>query len=314
MRILIKYQFLLFLVLLSITTAAQDLVAKSPVRFLALGDSYTIGQGVEENERWPNQLTKKLEEKGAQIELLTNIARTGWTSDNLLGYVGGLEPDPPYNLVSLLIGVNNQFQGRNIDVYRTEFRELLEKAIAFCDGRKEGVFVLSIPDYGYTPFGLSDQERISQEIDAYNNINKQITQSMNIAYFDITQISRQVISKPSYLASDNLHPSGEMYARWVDIILNELDLELLTSNYQVDDATDELNLYPNPAKDLITINVPQNIRSIAIYDIRGIQVWELKDVKEEKISLDVSGWNKGMFIYRESDLNGKIKAGRFIIK
>lgn len=311
---MIKYQFLLFLVLLSITTAAQDLVAKSPVRFLALGDSYTIGQGVEENERWPNQLTKKLEEKGAQIELLTNIARTGWTSDNLLGYVGGLEPDPPYNLVSLLIGVNNQFQGRNIDVYRTEFRELLEKAIAFCDGRKEGVFVLSIPDYGYTPFGLSDQERISQEIDAYNNINKQITQSMNIAYFDITQISRQVISKPSYLASDNLHPSGEMYARWVDIILNELDLELLTSNYQVDDATDEVKLYPNPAKDLITINVPQNIRSIAIYDIRGIQVWELKDVKEEKISLDVSGWNKGMFIYRESDLNGKIKAGRFIIK
>jgi lysophospholipase L1-like esterase len=129
-------------------------------------------------------------------------------------------------LVSLLIGVNNQYQGRPINVYRTEFRQLLEQAIAFAGGDENKVFVLSIPDYGVTPFGSSNTAQISSEIDTYNAINLEITDSLKVQYFDITPISRMAANDPALLANDQLHPSGKMYQLWVSLMLNGVEAKL----------------------------------------------------------------------------------------
>lgn len=130
-----------------------------------------------------------------------------------------------YNLISLLIGVNNQYQNRSTGEYATEFEELLNMAIALADGKKENVFVVSIPDYGYTPFGQANQLSISGEIDQFNLINRSIAQQAGVAYFYITDISRRGLAEPSLVASDGLHPSGAMYAEWVELMYNGLQLK-----------------------------------------------------------------------------------------
>ena len=189
--------------------------------YLALGDSYTIGESVPENERYPVQLGDSLLSNITNKEVRI-IARTGWTTENLLQ---GIEDTPDlratYDLVSLLIGVNNQYQGRTIEEYDIDFRVLLEKAIDFAGGDTSKVFVISIPDYAYTPFG-NGNSNISQEIDAFNLVNKTITTEYNIQYFDITPISRQGIDQPELVALDGLHPSGEQYRRWVELILEDV--------------------------------------------------------------------------------------------
>lgn len=188
------------------------------INFLALGDSYTIGESVKEEERWPEQLATALRLKGYTVEKPRIIATTGWRTDQLKKAIEETQLKQRFNLVSLLIGVNNQYQGKSPESYKTEFLELLNKAIQLADGKKENVFVVSIPDYGFTPFGKPRQEQISKELDEYNTINKNITEANGIRYINITDISRNGITQPELVADDNLHPSGLQYKLWVDRI------------------------------------------------------------------------------------------------
>ena len=192
---------------------------KLDYRFLALGDSYTIGQSVEEKDRWPVQLYSKLQLSGVKIEKPEIIARTGWTTADLLSALKQRNVKDTFDLVSLLIGVNNQYRGYNIAQQELEFQELLALAIDFAGGDSSHVFVVSIPDYGVTPFGQnSDPVRIGREIDQYNSLNEFIANEYNVRYFNITPISREAKSDPELIAKDGLHPSGKMYSRWVSEI------------------------------------------------------------------------------------------------
>lgn len=193
------------------------------VTYLALGDSYTIGHAVEEAGRFPVQLADSLRNRGFQVEPPEIIAKTGWTTDELAQGIADAEIEGQrYGLVSLLIGVNNQFRGRPVEGYRPEFTDLLGQAITFAGGDTSRVFVVSIPDYAFTPFGNGNPD-ISQGIDEYNAANREITESYGIQYFDITPISREGLEKPELVASDGLHPSGEQYRRWVNLMVNEIE-------------------------------------------------------------------------------------------
>ncbi len=187
--------------------------------YLALGDSYTIGHSVAEEERFPVQLADRLQEEGFDVAETRIVAKTGWTTDELQnGIANASELRDTYQLVSLLIGVNNQYRGRPVETYRPEFTALLNQAVDFAGGRKDRVFVVSIPDYAFTPFGNGNPD-ISEGIDEYNAANKEITEEMGIAYFDITPISRLGLQEKELVADDNLHPSGEQYRRWVELML-----------------------------------------------------------------------------------------------
>ena len=196
-------------------------------KYLALGDSYTIGESVPEAERWPVVLTDRLRAAGGQMEDAEIIATTGWTTGNLISAIEFQAPAEEYDLVSLLIGVNNQFQGRSLEEYRTEFTELLQTSIRLAKGNASRVFVVSIPDYGYTPFGQNNQEAISAEIDIFNAACQEITESFGIKYFNITPISREAFDGPGYVAPDGLHPSGYQYSLWVDLMYEEVKEMLL---------------------------------------------------------------------------------------
>jgi lysophospholipase L1-like esterase len=190
------------------------------IRFLALGDSYTIGEAVELDERWPVRLAALLRARGIAVADPEIVARTGWTTDELSAGIDIASPRGPYGLASLLIGVNNQYRERSGAEYREQFRGLLARAIAFARGREERVIVLSIPDWGVTPFAAGrDRARISREIDDFNSINRDETTRAGSRYIDITAISRRAAREPNLLAGDGLHPSGEMYEEWARAVL-----------------------------------------------------------------------------------------------
>ena len=214
------YRYLLFISLLMTLSTSMNAQEK---KYLALGDSYTIGESVSEAERWPNQLRDSLNKKGYAIGKPTVIATTGWRTDNLKNAMNIAQLKPEYDLVSLLIGVNNQYQGKSSDQYAIEFEDLLKTAIHLAKGRKESVFVVSIPDYGFTPFGKPKQEAITKAIDLFNEINARITYKYKVQYFNITEISRDGLTDPSLVAGDGLHPSGKMYAQWVELIARDLE-------------------------------------------------------------------------------------------
>ena len=190
----------------------------SAFTYLALGDSYTIGQSVEESERFPVQLAKRLNEEVVNVGNPTIVAKTGWTTDELVRGIEDAKLTGTYDLVTLLIGVNNQYRGRDTAEYRRTFRELLNKAVGFANGIEKGVIVISIPDYGVTPFGISNAERIGADIDIFNNINREETERLKANYVYITSISRAAKDDPSLIANDGSHPSGKMYSFWVDAI------------------------------------------------------------------------------------------------
>lgn len=191
-----------------------------PISLLALGDSYTIGEAVPENQRWPEHLKVLLAEKGIALEQIDIIATTGWTTDELLKAIEKRALTGKYSYVSLLIGVNNQYRGYNIEVYKAEFERLLNIAFSYALN-KENVFVLSIPDWGVTPFAEGrDRQQIAKEIDAYNSINKHIALQYNISYIDVTGISR--IDDDTLVADDKLHPSGKMYALWAEKVFQTI--------------------------------------------------------------------------------------------
>jgi lysophospholipase L1-like esterase len=187
-----------------------------PKSYLALGDSYTIGQGVTAPERFPAQTAAWLQQKGITISALTYIATTGWTTTNLQAAIAAQNP-VPHDVVTLLIGVNDQYQTRDTAGYRQRFTVLLQKAIELARGKKENVVVLSIPDYSVTPFApSSDTARIRQELDWFNAINKSVTLGYNINYVDITPSTREARNNRALLATDGLHPSGLEYKRWAE--------------------------------------------------------------------------------------------------
>ncbi len=192
------------------------------VSYLALGDSYTIGESVSENERWPNQLAQLLTEKGKPINKPTIIATTGWRTDNLANAITIAKLKEEYDLVSLLIGVNNQYQGKSAEQFGVEFEGLLKTAIRLAKGNKENVFVVSIPDYGFTPFGVNNKEKISAAIDQFNELSKKASEKLGVKYINITDISREGLNDPSLVANDGLHPSGTMYALWAKRIAGVL--------------------------------------------------------------------------------------------
>lgn len=190
------------------------------VSFLTLGDSYTIGESVEKNDRWPIQLADSLRNKGFTVKKPTIIAETGWTTEDLRQAIEKENLSTNYDLVSLLIGVNNQYQGLNFIQFEKEFEKLVKQAITFADGNEENVFVVSIPNYGVTPFGQSQNPgQIREELNRYNQTAKDIATEYNVSFINITPISEKASDNPELTADDDLHPSGEMYQRWVGEIL-----------------------------------------------------------------------------------------------
>ena len=196
---------------------------KDKLKYLALGDSYTIGQSVDITMRYPVQIADSLKARGYLVEDPRIIAVTGWTTSDLKAGIAVANPQGPYDLVSLLIGVNNQYRGQDINIYRTEFEELINQSINFAGNDTGRVIVLSIPDWGVTRFATGrDREKIAREIDQYNAINKEITLSKGIVWIDVTAISRLAGQDETLIASDGLHPSGKMYTEWVRLALPEI--------------------------------------------------------------------------------------------
>lgn len=188
------------------------------LRYLALGDSYTIGESVPVVDRYPVQLVARLREAGLLIEEPLIIARTGWTTARLLQELNEVQPDSVFDLVTLLIGVNNQYQGRSISEYELELRQLIDRAITYASGDRSRVVIISIPDYAFTPFGQSNgnPNAISSEIDSFNAIKQSVTAEYGLEFVNITDISRQGLEMPVLVAGDGLHPSGKMYELWVE--------------------------------------------------------------------------------------------------
>ena len=213
------YALLIYLVLFSLFSCqekAETQADTQPIQFLALGDSYTIGQSVDSSDRSPIQLDAKLKNDGYAVSGKDIIAQTGWKTSDLLNAIEDTNLED-YNLISLSIGVNNQFSGIPFEVYTSEFDELLGRIIDAAGSSR--VFIVSIPDYGVTPFGSNNSETIAQELDEYNEYARLKCDTLNIPYINITEISRDLGASEGALAIDNLHPSGTQYALWVDEIV-----------------------------------------------------------------------------------------------
>jgi len=206
-----------------------------PYRILCLGDSYTIGEGVLASERFPAQLARRLEQAGFELSEPQIVARTGWTTGELLAALEqareSLSQSRPFHLVTLLIGVNNQYRGRPLDEYKRQFGELLEQAVGFAASQAQRVIILSIPDWGVTPFAAGrERTKIAAEIDAFNLTNLKAARVARIAYVDVTEISRRAAVDPDLLAGDSLHPSARMYAEWVEALWQPTLTALQTSS------------------------------------------------------------------------------------
>ena len=213
-----RYGVLLVMTCLVLSTLSA--AEAKPKTYLALGDSYTIGQSVDQSESFPVQLAKLLAKDGIAVADPQIVARTGWTTDELTDGIIAAAPKGPFDLVSLLIGVNNQFRGRSQEEYRTQFNALLKQAIAFAGGDASHVVVFSIPDWGVTPFAKRyDGAKVAKEIDSFNAINKEAAEKAGVKYVDITPVSRKAATDTTLVAQDGLHPSGSMYAEWCKLAL-----------------------------------------------------------------------------------------------
>jgi lysophospholipase L1-like esterase len=193
------------------------------ISFLALGDSYTIGESVPIYQSFPYQLVQMLREKGLAVHAPEILAKTGWTTDELQGGINNTRLLRSYDFVTLLIGVNNQYRGRSPEDYAPGFESLLRQAIGFAGGRKDRVVVLSIPDWGQTPYAEGrDRSKITAEINAYNAVNLKISRQYGVQYLDITPGTREASTDKSLVAHDGLHPSGKEYTRWATAVARYL--------------------------------------------------------------------------------------------
>lgn len=212
-------QFIVFIFFLNCTVKE-----KPSYSYLALGDSYTIGESVNENDRWPVQLSKKLNAIGIAFSAPEIIAKTGWTTDELKTGIDNQILNYPYDWVSLMIGVNNQYRNRPIENFKEDFETLIDLALSFNGNNKKRLFVLSIPDWGKMPFAKNrNQEQISREIDDFNQVIYEICALKEVLFIDITPLSRRVENHPEWIGSDGLHPSGLQYTEWVNEILTHIE-------------------------------------------------------------------------------------------
>jgi len=196
--------------------------AAAPLRYLALGDSYTVGEGVEPGGSWPMQLARALRAEGFAVADPQVIATTGWTTDELDAAIDAAAPGAEFDLASLLVGVNNQYRGRGVDEYREQFAALLGRAIGFAGGDPGRAFVLSIPDWGVTPFAAEsgrDVAAIARELDAFNAAAARLCRQRGVAFVDVTPASRARGGEAGMLVEDRLHPSAAMYAQWTALAL-----------------------------------------------------------------------------------------------
>lgn len=191
------------------------------ISYLALGDSYTIGEAVELEDNFPSQLAKSLKQEQIVVEP-TIVAKTGFTTDELLEAIQEASLLKSYDIVSLLIGVNNQYRGRSVEEFEEQFKVLIDKALSYVLGDVNRMFIVSIPDYGFTPFGFDNQREISNQLNIFNEICKKIADLKGIKYFYITEISKKGILEPNLVASDGLHPSVEMYQEWVNLMKQDV--------------------------------------------------------------------------------------------
>jgi lysophospholipase L1-like esterase len=199
-------------------------ITQKEYTYLALGDSYTIGQSVKEEDNFPNRAIRTLNAGNPVFSPARIIAKTGWATDELESAIKLAEKNnellPSYDFVSLLIGVNDQYRERNIENYEPAFRQLLAKAIHFAGDHADHVLVISIPDWGVTPFAEGrDREKIAKEIDRYNAINKMVTEENHVLYLDITPWTREAANDISLITMDGLHPSAKEYERWAVAII-----------------------------------------------------------------------------------------------
>lgn len=202
------------------STEETNLIPTSNLTYVALGDSYTIGTSVAYQDNYPSQLSAALQGELKSPISLKIIAKNGWRTDNLLEALKTEKLEPDYDLVTLLIGVNNQYQGEPFKKYEKEFAQLLEQALELANQKTERVFVISIPDWGYTPYGSGwDQQKITQEIDAYNCFAKQRAQKEGVTFIEVTDITRQGLEDKDLVASDGLHPSKKAYKLFVERML-----------------------------------------------------------------------------------------------
>jgi len=200
---------------------------KKAYSYLALGDSYTIGQSVMASENFPNQTVQLLNQQNYNFKSPEILATTGWTTDELQNNINSHTFTPPYDFVSLLIGVNNQYRGRSVENYKPEFESLLKQAIQFAGGNATRVIIVSIPDWGVTPFSNGrDREQIAREIDEYNAANRYISEIYKVHYIDITPGSREAATDPSLVAGDGLHPSAKEYTRWAQKVFAAIKQQL----------------------------------------------------------------------------------------
>ena len=211
------------ILILNILFCSSLMAQRDSLTFLALGDSYTVGTSELVQNSWPEQLVKEFAKKKIAIESPEIIAGAGWTTEKLISEIERNKPDSKYDLVSLLIGVNNQYRGMNFEVFKKDFPKLLETAVMLARNNPSNVFVLSIPDWGVMPFAkFKDRTKISTEISMYNSFIKEETEKRNILYFDITKNSKNALFNKALIASDSLHPSKKMYRSWVSKIKKKL--------------------------------------------------------------------------------------------
>lgn len=281
--------FLILSLIFSTTLAlSQTQKIKTPVRFLALGDSYTIGQSVGVNERWPVQLKDSLIARGIEVDTLQIIATTGWRTDNLINGINTFNPDSNFNLVSVLIGVNNFYQGTPIDNYVPDLKMIIDRAIQLAGNDTNAVFFVSIPDYAYTPFG-GGSSTISAGIDFYNHLMDSVASTYGINYVYITNITREGLVDPSLVAKDNLHPSGKAYTLFVSEILKIMQIQSLGSSelksinetdFMVSILNNRFELFPTSSQAL-------SINKVEIYNAKGeIQISRIFPSSSSIIAFD----------------------------
>lgn len=287
--------------------SSQTIYAGQSLRFLALGDSYTIGESVSESERWPVQLGEALQNRGVNVREVRIIVQTGWRTNDLQDAINGETFTINYDLVSLLIGVNNQFQGGSISTYEVEFEELLQTAIDLAGGDQSKVMVVSIPDYAYTPFG-EGSNAISREIDEFNAVNREITNQYNIAYHNITPISRRGLDEPDLVADDGLHPGGDMYGLWVDQMMNDFNF---ADDTFIENKLQGLNITPYGNQLIINTSI---VADLKIFSTEGKLIFQRNQLSpQQKHQITLSGLSTGVYIVK-IESNGKtIASGKVLL-
>jgi lysophospholipase L1-like esterase len=308
-----KKFFFPLLLLPTLLLAQIELKVPKPIKFLALGDSYTIGQSVLASQNWPNQLKDSLAVRGDSTTLLRIIATTGWRTDNLLSAITNQGLDTfGFNLVSLLIGVNNQYQGTPYSQYTSQFPQLVDSAIRYAGGDTSHVFIVSIPDYAYTPFGIQsgDTAMISAQIDTYNLFAQQYAASLHIQYFNITPISRMGLADPALIDTiDGLHPSPLQYSMWISLMLPTIDSSLsdttVTTGIASVNPTGGIYIYPNPVRDELTIsNSNSKDGYLQIFNMLGQEMIDEK-LPASYSTIAVSSYPPGLYTVRVSSATGQ---------